>query len=1253
MLVMFPMQRVAKLLVWMPCLVLVLLTSELRGQEPIPNGDDQRIQSQFKAALLKDDLRRVDEYRKNSKADKATKDRVAEYITKVYTKSLYSWGTDWQKLVDEGYQLLKKDNSVMTFEATAKAAERAGVHADLDSLKASMRNKEKALRPIIRKRFKREPGYSEAWWIYNEFRILEFNDARRKSFARVGGKLPSHSPVSKAYVDDFIERSAKWLAQQSDEGQNLRIAYDRINPINDLLLVPEYERFYQRCSELPKLDPWLLAMVGGSYQKKLAWDFRGNGFANGVSKENYKKFRERQRAARGFFQKAWNLRTDFPEPAVSMIGNALSAGAGDKSPRYWFDQAVAAEMDNEMAYDAMYNALQLKRGGSHKQILDFAFECVATQRYDSAVPFYGLGGINYVAHNLETAEEKEEKQAFRKRPEIYGATKEVLLGMANDPSRDDNNACEQPREFCLVELLHYSVDAGQIADVVLARRELGEAYDPNWFDGSAAIEISAAVAKESNVGSDVREAEELIASETDRVDPERLRESLDRLQTAQRGCEDPIASSYFAHQIKTIKNELAFHRGETVPLTFTLELAGWIRDNNKWKVVDRNTIVGDCRGAGSKASMSLFNASHFPTPFIFEAEVTTSKSKDPERAARLRAEGGHSSFNPALLLGSFRKSRHDVQWTQPDGEERTVSLGNRMVWVNLDHGEHGSDFSVRKVYGESYRSIPKPVPSQKLEENTHVITVVAYEHQFFYYINGRKGAPLKYGLDASPVGIGSRVDYAKSGQATFRNLTVRKLQSKSPWFDPEGGIDHYGELIENYPHLVDCHFDRAQVLFSSEQYDKALLDLHEYRKLMGNPLEGPSFELLGDLFMRQGRHDEAIKIFEHQLQDPDKTIQSAAALKLVEILAGAPDEAVRDGKLALKYARLAERIEEFPFNNSKIALAMAYAELGELDKAKQYSKLALENDDADLAYCEDKAQQIEEDGHYRFETKPSQNDSLSFEKLLGRKLPERVKKAQAKDMAEAGRTGQYQIETEKVSTALVKDSIKRRRARPGRAFMSQLANKRKVGLPGVDKPTWQVYAPKDYSDDAEPAFGLMVFMGGEGSTGVIPDESFRKVLDDQRMIFVSPNDTGKGTDAFVCDVLAHEAVNVIRKRYRIDRENVYVGGIGANGFNACHALSKSPRVFMGGFFHSKAAVLQAIDRRKRYVFGIDIWERSRFFFHTSEIDGSLAAAQKKFLALGYKNIKLELSETDEDQLPNAEEFEKGIQFLKSGARFER
>ena len=55
-------------------------------------------------------------------------------------------------------------------------------------------------------------------------------------------------------MDDFIERSAKWLAQQRDEGQNLRIAYDRINSIRDLLLVTEYERFYQRCSELPKLD---------------------------------------------------------------------------------------------------------------------------------------------------------------------------------------------------------------------------------------------------------------------------------------------------------------------------------------------------------------------------------------------------------------------------------------------------------------------------------------------------------------------------------------------------------------------------------------------------------------------------------------------------------------------------------------------------------------------------------------------------------------------------------------------------------------------------------------------------------------------------------------------------------------------------------------------------------------------------------------------------------------------------------------
>ena len=167
----------------------------------------------------------------------------------------------------------------------------------------------------------------------------------------------------------------------------------------------------------------------------------------------------------------------------------------------------------------------------------------------------------------------------------------------------------------------------------------------------------------------------------------------------------------------------------------------------------------------------------------------------------------------------------------------------------------------------------------------------------------------------------------------------------------------------------------------------------------------------------------------------------------------------------------------------------------------------------------------------------------------------------------------------------------------------------------------------------------MVFMGGEGSTGVIPDESCRKVLDDHRMIFVSPNDTGKGTDAFICDVLAHEAVDVIRKRYRIDRADVSVGGIGVNGFNAYHALSKSPRVFMGGFFHSEAAVLRAINKSKIFNLVGDMWERSRFFFHTGEIDGSLDAAQEKFHAKGHKNIKLELSETDEDQLPNAKEFE--------------
>lgn len=62
---------------------------------------------------------------------------------------------------------------------------------------------------------------------------------------------------------------------------------------------------------------------------------------------------------------------------------------------------MAAQMDYPQAYNDMIFALLPRWGGSHRQMLEFAGECLDTERYDTDVPLFFLYTLRKIAIELD------------------------------------------------------------------------------------------------------------------------------------------------------------------------------------------------------------------------------------------------------------------------------------------------------------------------------------------------------------------------------------------------------------------------------------------------------------------------------------------------------------------------------------------------------------------------------------------------------------------------------------------------------------------------------------------------------------------------------------------------------------------------------------------------------------------------------------------------------------------------------------
>ena len=118
----------------------------------------------------------------------------------------------------------------------------------------------------------------------------------------------------------------------------------------------------------------------------------------------------------------------------------------------------------------------------------------------------------------------------------------------------------------------------------------------------------------------------------------------------------------------------------------------------------------------------------------------------------------------------------------------------------------------------------------------------------------------------------------------------------------------------------------------------------------------------------------------------------------------------------------------------------------------------------------------------------------------------------------------------------------------------------------IDKESFDAYVPASY--DGKKAFGLLVFIspGIKGSVkNFDKDGGWTKALDAREIIWVGPNDAGNVRPAVPRIALALDAAHNAAKKFNVDPNRIYIGGVSGGGRITSMTLIGFSEAFAGGY----------------------------------------------------------------------------------------
>ncbi|MHB0911842.1 MAG: hypothetical protein ACYC2Y_00165 [Armatimonadota bacterium] len=288
----------------------------------------------------------------------------------------------------------------------------------------------------------------------------------------------SSHPEDRMSTEECRCITIKWMVESLKDGSYLPgeesiAAYSLVKFLDDGGFKKEvYQELHDAVQKAEGVDPYTANVVCGICNIKIAWEFRGDGWAYEVTDEGWKGFEQHLKLARQQLTKAWKSHPEYPEAARLMIRIAMADGRDN--PRVWFDRAVAARLDYMEAYDSYIWNIYPRWGGSHEEMYAFGVECLKTKRFDTWVPWEFFVVLYDIRVDTAQLDDPAQKKSYWMKPESIKYLEEMFTGYENNRTGKD---------------LYYmkSIHAGTlwyIGDYDGARRildELGENVEPGVF----------------------------------------------------------------------------------------------------------------------------------------------------------------------------------------------------------------------------------------------------------------------------------------------------------------------------------------------------------------------------------------------------------------------------------------------------------------------------------------------------------------------------------------------------------------------------------------------------------------------------------------------------------------------------------------------------------------------------------------------------------------------------------------------------
>jgi len=331
---------------------------------------------------------------------------------------------------------------------------------------------------------------------------------------------------------------------------------------------------------IPGIQEWFRLYLRGRSEIDLAWAARGSGYANTVNADQWQRFGEHLTAAREALERGVKMQPKEAAVASALITVELGS-TGIEEMRRRFDTAVQARFDYMPAYEAFRSGLRPRWFGSEEAVLAFGRNCLATQRFDTEVPWQMMRAVQDVAADQDDADAYYAKNAPWKDLET------VLDGYVahGDPAR---------RNYYLSFKAFLAAKRGMDPLVVQLLRQMNYQVDPE-----VKAEFNLSVQWLERMTAVTGPTWNLVVS-AERVEKEHPEQALENLLAAQKlpGLL-PITSEYLAGAIAEQKAIVAMQAVPWRTLTPPEDLAGWKVGAGEWKVVSPTILQAKSGSAGS------------------------------------------------------------------------------------------------------------------------------------------------------------------------------------------------------------------------------------------------------------------------------------------------------------------------------------------------------------------------------------------------------------------------------------------------------------------------------------------------------------------------------------------------------------------------------------------------------------------------------------------------------------------------------